>query len=119
MNEAPPISFRAVRVVVVLVAPADGRLAVAFVGGNRARHLGPGSGPGWPRQDALWELLPPAADFAPATYDDWRKLVAHTKFAQWPDFGSFQSGHISLQGTEDKGQLPIHLWFRNIKLRAL
>jgi hypothetical protein len=51
--------------------------------------------------------------------DDWRKLIAHTKFAQWPDFGTFKSGHISLQGTEDKGELPIHLWFRNIKLRQL
>jgi len=51
--------------------------------------------------------------------DDWRKLIAHTKFAQWPDFGTFQTGHISLQGTEDKGQLPIRIWFRNIKLRQL
>lgn len=51
--------------------------------------------------------------------DDWRKLVAHTKFAQWPDFGTFKTGHISLQGTEDKGELPIRLWFRNIKLRQL
>ncbi|RDS86307.1 DUF1080 domain-containing protein [Dyella psychrodurans] len=51
--------------------------------------------------------------------DDWRKLVARTKFAQWPDFGTFKTGHISLQGTEDKGELPIRLWFRNIKLRQL
>ncbi len=51
--------------------------------------------------------------------DDWRKLVARTKFAQWPDFGTFRTGHISLQGTEDKGELPIRIWFRNIKLRQL
>jgi hypothetical protein len=51
--------------------------------------------------------------------DDWRKLIARTKFTQWPDFGSFKTGHISLQGTEDKGDLPIRIWFRNIKLRKL
>ena len=51
--------------------------------------------------------------------DDWSKRVASTKFAQWPDFGTFRSGHISLQGTEDKGEQPIRIWFRNIKLRAL
>lgn len=51
--------------------------------------------------------------------DDWKKLVASTKFKAWPDFGTFHQGHISLQGTEDKGDTPIRLWFRNIKIRAL
>ncbi|MBM7131116.1 3-keto-disaccharide hydrolase [Dyella mobilis] len=51
--------------------------------------------------------------------DDWRKLVARTKFAQWPDFGTFKRGHISLQGTENKGELPIRIRFRNIKIRQL
>jgi hypothetical protein len=51
--------------------------------------------------------------------DDWRKLVAQSKFAQWADFGTFKTGHISIQGTEDKGELPIHIWFRNIKLKQL
>jgi hypothetical protein len=50
---------------------------------------------------------------------DWKNLVAHTKFKAWPDFGSFRKGHISLQGTEDKGETPIRLWFRNIKIRPL
>lgn len=49
----------------------------------------------------------------------WNKLVAHTKFTQWPDFATFGKGHISLQGNEDKGEVPIRLWFRNIKIRQL
>lgn len=50
---------------------------------------------------------------------DWKQRVAQTKFKSWPDFGAFQQGHISLQGTEDKGEPPIELWFRNIKIREL
>ncbi|TAM32064.1 MAG: DUF1080 domain-containing protein [Rhodanobacter sp.] len=50
---------------------------------------------------------------------DWNKLVASTKFKAWPDFGVFRSGHISLQGTEDKGAQPIRIWFRNIRIRKL
>jgi hypothetical protein len=51
--------------------------------------------------------------------DNWKKLVAQTKFAGMPDFATFQKGHISLQGTEDKGETPIHIWFRNIKIKQL
>lgn len=51
--------------------------------------------------------------------EDWKQHVAHTKFKAWPDFGTFQQGHISLQGTEDKGDTPIGLWFRDIKIREL
>jgi hypothetical protein len=51
--------------------------------------------------------------------DDWKKLVAHTKFAKMPGFSKYQKGHISLQGNEDKGEEPIRLWFRNIKIRKL
>jgi len=50
---------------------------------------------------------------------DWKALVASTKFKAWPDFGTFRKGHISLQGTEDKGPTPIRLWFRDIKIRPL
>jgi hypothetical protein len=49
----------------------------------------------------------------------WKRLVAHTKFTAWPDFATFGKGHISLQGNEDKGEAPIRLWFRNIKIRPL
>ncbi|MDQ2833436.1 MAG: DUF1080 domain-containing protein [Acidobacteriota bacterium] len=51
--------------------------------------------------------------------DAWRQLVAHSKFAKWPDFGTFRNGHISLQGTEDKGDSQIKLYFRNIKIKRL
>lgn len=51
--------------------------------------------------------------------DDWKRLVASTKFKAWPDFAAFHEGHISLQGTEDKGAVPIRLWFRDIKIRRL
>ncbi len=51
--------------------------------------------------------------------DAWRQLVAHSKFAKWPDFGTFHSGHISLQGTEDKGDSEIKVYFRNIKIKNI
>jgi hypothetical protein len=51
--------------------------------------------------------------------DNWKKLVASTKFARMPDFGTFKQGHISLQGTEDKGVEPIRIAFRNIKIKKL
>ena len=51
--------------------------------------------------------------------DAWRQLVAHSKFGKWTDFGTFHNGHISLQGTEDKGESGIKLSFRNIKIKTL
>ncbi|GLQ93600.1 3-keto-disaccharide hydrolase [Dyella acidisoli] len=51
--------------------------------------------------------------------EDWKRLVARTKFKAWPDFATFREGHISLQATEDKGVTPIRLWFRDIKIRKL
>ena len=46
--------------------------------------------------------------------DDWKKLIAGTKFTQWPGFGTFKKGHISFQGTEN-GKLLI----RNVKIKPL
>ncbi len=51
--------------------------------------------------------------------DAWRQLVAQSKFAKWRDFGSFHSGHISLQGSEKKGEDGIKIYFRNIKIKTL
>ncbi|HVM87132.1 MAG TPA: DUF1080 domain-containing protein [Puia sp.] len=45
--------------------------------------------------------------------DAWKKLVAGSKFKQWPDFGTFKSGRIDLQ---DHGN---EVWFRNIKIKKL
>ena len=44
--------------------------------------------------------------------DEWRAMVAETKFAEWPGYGMARAGHIGLQ---DHGN-PV--WYRNIKLRV-
>src|SRR5690606_34601876 len=45
--------------------------------------------------------------------ENWKKMVAGAKFKEWPEFGTFKSGKLSLQ---DHGS-PV--WFRNIKLKKL
>lgn len=50
---------------------------------------------------------------------EWNALVSKTKFAKMPGYGLFHKGHISLQGGEDKGVEPIHIWFRNIRIKEL
>ena len=45
--------------------------------------------------------------------DNWKRLVAGSKFKQWPSFGTYKSGHIALQ---DHGY---HVWFKNIKIKTL
>lgn len=46
--------------------------------------------------------------------NNWNRRIQRSKFADWPGFGTFRKGHVSLQGTEDG-----RLWFRNIKIREL
>ena len=45
--------------------------------------------------------------------DNWRKMIAASKFKEWADFGTFHKGRIDLQ---DHGN---EVWFRNIKIRRL
>lgn len=43
--------------------------------------------------------------------DNWRKLIATSKFKSMPGFGTFHSGHIALQ---DQGE---EVWYRNIRVK--
>lgn len=45
--------------------------------------------------------------------DNWKKLVAGSKFKTMPDFGTYKKGKIGLQ---DHGN---RVWYRNIKIRQL
>lgn len=45
--------------------------------------------------------------------DNWRKMIAASKFKAWPDFGTFKKGRIDLQDHGDE------VWFRNIKIKRL
>jgi hypothetical protein len=44
--------------------------------------------------------------------DAWKKLVAGSKFKEWPEFATFHSGRIDLQDHGDE------VWFRNIKIKT-
>ncbi|MEP7279906.1 MAG: DUF1080 domain-containing protein [Bacteroidota bacterium] len=45
--------------------------------------------------------------------NDWKKLVAGSKFKDMPDWGTFTSGHIALQ---DHGNT---VWYRKIQIKKL
>lgn len=45
--------------------------------------------------------------------DDWRRLVAETKFSEWPGYGMAEEGHLGLQDHGD----PV--WYRNVRIREL
>lgn len=45
--------------------------------------------------------------------DNWKNLVAGSKFKNMPDFGKYQKGKLGLQ---DHGDI---VWFRNIKIKRL
>ena len=45
--------------------------------------------------------------------DNWRKMIAGSKFKSMPDFGTFKKGHIDLQDHGDD------VWFKNIEIKRL
>lgn len=45
--------------------------------------------------------------------DEWRNLVANSKFKNMPGFGTFKTGHIVLQ---DHGN---EVWYKNIRIKRL
>lgn len=45
--------------------------------------------------------------------DDWKKMIAGSKFASMPGFGTFRSGKIALQDHGDE------VWYRNIMIKKL
>jgi len=44
---------------------------------------------------------------------EWSALVAASKFAEWPEYGTYPSGHIGLQDHGDR------VSFRNLKVRRI
>ncbi len=45
--------------------------------------------------------------------DNWKSMVAASKFATMPGFGTFKSGKIALQDHGDD------VWYRNIMIKKL
>ncbi|HEY0676990.1 MAG TPA: DUF1080 domain-containing protein [Chitinophagaceae bacterium] len=45
--------------------------------------------------------------------DNWKKMIADSKFKQWPDFGTYKKGRIGLQDHDNT------IWYRNIMIKKL
>ena len=45
--------------------------------------------------------------------DNWRTMIANSKFKEWSGFGTYKKGKIALQDHDDD------VWYRNIKIRKL
>lgn len=45
--------------------------------------------------------------------DEWKKLIAGSKFKEFPGFGTYKSGRIALQ---DHGNL---VWYKNIMIKKM
>jgi hypothetical protein len=45
--------------------------------------------------------------------DNWKKMIAGSKFKEWPPFGTFSTGRIDLQDHGDE------VWYKDIKIKEL
>jgi len=45
--------------------------------------------------------------------DNWKQMVAGSKFKQWPDFGTIFKGHLALQNHD------CDVWYKNIVIKKL
>lgn len=45
--------------------------------------------------------------------DNWKRMIANSKFKEWPGFGTFSKGRIALQDHGDD------VWFRNLRIKRL
>jgi hypothetical protein len=45
--------------------------------------------------------------------EEWKALVADSKFSEWPAYGMAERGHVGFQDHGDR------VWYRNIKVRVL
>lgn len=45
--------------------------------------------------------------------ENWKKLVAGSKFANWENWGTYKSGKIALQDHGDE------VWYKNITIKEL
>ncbi len=45
--------------------------------------------------------------------DNWKNLIANSKFAKWEGFGTYKTGKIALQDHGDE------VWYRNIRIKKL
>ena len=53
------------------------------------------------------------ASSPPRSFENWKKLIAGSKFKSMPGFGTYQKGKIGLQ---DHGNM---VWYRNVMIRKL
>lgn len=103
---------------------ADGRSPVTSAGSNYALHPAPrgvvkpagewNSGRIVVRGNAVEHWL---NGTQVVTYElsseEWKRLVAESKFVEWPAYGMAERGHIGLQDHGDR------VWYRNLKIRVL
>jgi hypothetical protein len=103
---------------------ADGRNRLTAAGSNFALHAAP---PSVVRPPGQWNEVRLVVNGPHVEHwlngakvveyelwtDEWRRLVAGSKFNEWPTYGMSRTGRIALQDHGDR------VAFRNIRIRAL